>query len=386
MIMLKTKQKKIFIAILIAAFLFKLSIFVFGVMRVPESIYSSDSKSYLLTAKMLNAQGVFGVQDTNGAIRYEVFRTPGYPIFLAVLHGILGIPLTGIIFLQILLTILAGLITYKIAVEIDPRLGILSMVIALFDPPTSIYSLKILTEALYLPLLFLFIYISMRYFKSGKMRLVVLSALVLAMATYVRPIGYFLGFGVAIFMIYANSLGDLRKTLVHAAVFLAIFYSFLGVWQIRNYYRSATSSFSSVGERNFKRISLDKSAEKNNNYFVLGVNYANCASQSFINLLTLPGSLKYYKSKPYMILGKIIFYPWMVFWLIGFLAGCVKIRGNIYYQFLLWIMLYFVAVTVINISDVAGERFRIPMVACIAVISAYGWSVIRDSWKGRLRI
>ena len=359
----ENKHKKLFMIILAAAILFKLSIFVFGVMHVPESIFDSDSESYLLTAKTIHTQGVFGVQDANGIIKYEVFRTPGYPIFLSIINNAMKIPFTGVILIQLLLTVIAGLITYRIATEIDCRIGILSMAIVLFDPPTSVYSLKIMTEALYVFLLFLFFYIYIRYLKKGGMISLILSALALVAATYVRPISYFLGVGVAIFMVYANILRNYKKTLIHTVVFLVIIYSFLGIWQVRNYQRVGTSSFAVVGDSNFKVHGLAKNGG---------------AGQSFVNLMTLPGSLKYYKSKPFAVLGKAIFYPWMVFWLIGFLVGCAKIKRNIYYQFLLWIMLYFIAVTVINISSAAGERFRIPMVACIAVISAYGWSVIKD--------
>jgi len=386
MILQNNKHRKLFVVILVVAILFKLSIFVFGVMRVPDSIFDSDSYDYLRTGQAIHEQGVFGVQETSGAVRYELFRTPGYPIFLAIVHNAMKIPINGVILFQVLLTILAGLITYKIATEIDYRIGILSMAIALFDPPASVYALKIMTEALYMLLLFLFIYVFIRYLKSGRMRLIVSSALVLVLCTYVRPISYFLGIAVGIFMIYANTLRNFKKTIMHAAAFLIIIHSLLGIWQIRNYQRAGTGQFCIVGDSNFKVHSLNKIVEKNNNYFKQSINYLSEAGQDLVNLMTLPGSLKYYKSKFFGVFGKIVFYAWMIFWLIGFLAGCAKIKRNIYYQFLLWIMLYFVAVTVINISNAAGERFRIPMVACIAVISAHGWLVIRDFWSGRKKV
>jgi len=380
MILQKTNYKKSFIVVLVFAILFKLGIFVFGVMRVPDSIYDSDSEAYLLAADSVYAHGVFGIEDANGPVKYEVFRTPGYPVFLSLVYNAMNIPLKGVVLLQILFTLLGGLLTYKIATEIDVRIGILSMAIALFDPPTSVYSLKIMTEALYLFLFFLFIYIFVRYLKNSRIKFIISSALVLAAATYVRPISYFLGIAVAIFMIYANTARNFKKTLIHAAAFLIITYSFLGIWQARNYLRVGSGSFSSVGASNFQVYGLVKIAGESSSYFTRGINYIKDAGQSFVNLMTLPGSLKYYKSRFFGILGKIVFYSWMVFWLIGFLVGCAKIKRNIYYQFLLWIMLYFVAVTVINISSAAGERFRIPMVACIAVISAYGWLAIKDYW------
>lgn len=384
----KTRLKKLFIVILIAAFLFKLSIFVFGALRVPGSIFDPDSETYLLTAKTISAQGVFGVQEANGAISYEAFRTPGYPVFLAVVHQFLKIPLSGVIFIQLLLTMLAGLIVYKIAVEIDYRAGILSMAIALFDPPTSVYSLKIMTEALYIPVLFLFIYMFIRYLKSGKIKFIVFSAVPLIVATYVRPISYYLGAAAAMFMLYANIPQNLKKTALHALVLLAIVFSFLGIWQLRNYYRVKDSSFATIAKANLQNYGLAAGVKKNNNLSVISksMDYLGAASGSLINLMTLPGSLKYYNLKFFAKFGKVIFYAWMGFWLIGFLAGCAKIRQNIYYQFLLWVMLYFIAVIVINISSAAGERFRIPLVACIAVISSSGWLMIRDFWAKRKNV
>jgi len=114
--------------------------------------------------------------------------------------------------------------------------------------------------------------------------------------------------------------------------------------------------------------------------FSKGLDYLGTASSSFLNLMTLPGSLKYYNAKNLAKVGKVVFYIWMVFWMIGFLAGCSAGRRNIYFRFFLWVMAYFAVVTVINISEAAGERFRIPMVPCIAVISSYGWLVIKDYW------
>jgi hypothetical protein len=45
----------------------------------------------------------------------------------------------------------------------------------------------------------------------------------------------------------------------------------------------------------------------------------------------------------------------MVFWMAGLLVGCVKARRNIYCQFLFLLMLYFIGVTIVNISDAGGE-------------------------------
>ena len=382
----KANRKKLFIVILALAIIFKLSIFIFGAMRVPGSILDSDSESYLATAKTISTHGVFGAEDAVSRFKYEAFRTPGYPVFLAIFHNAMHISLNGIVFLQLLLTILAGFITYKLATEIDRRIGLLSMAIVLFDPPTAVYSLKIMTEALFLPLLALFLYLFIRYLKSGRISLALFSAFILAVCTYVRPITYYLGIAVAMFMVYANAPRGLKRASLHAFLFLAIAFSLLASWQLRNYNRSGDSSFTTIIKSNLRNhgLAAEVARDKNTGLASKGLNYLGTASGDFVNLMTLPGSLKYYDSKSFVRFSKVIFYAWMVFWMIGFLAGCVRSRRNIYLQFLLWVILYFAAVTVVNISEAAGERFRIPMVPSIAAISGYGWLVIKEYW-GKVR-
>jgi len=382
MIAKTTKVNRVFIFILLLAILFKLSIFIFGSTKVPGSIFDSDSNSYLVTAEMIYTQGIFAAKDANGKLAYESFRTPGYPIFLAVFHHALKLPLIWIVFIQLILVVLAGVLVYKTAVVIDSRLGLLAMAIVLFDPPTSVYSLKILTEALFLFMLALFFYVFTRYIKSTKTIPLLFSSLLLALTTYVRPVSYYLALFIAVFILYVGIPRNYKKAILHTVMFLAVAFSIVGIWQLRNYLRTGDRSFATVIDSNMRNHSLitEVEREKDETLFSKGLDYLGTGSSSFVNLMTLPGSLKYFNSKPFAILGKVIFYAWMGFWMIGFLIGCVTGRRNVYFQFLLWVMVYFIAVTVINISEAAGERFRIPMVPCIAIIASYGWLVIKDYW------
>ncbi len=380
MILQNNRHRKLFVIILAAAFLFKSAIFVFGLIHAPESMFDSDSQFYLQTAETIRDRGVFGIENPKDKINYNAFKTPGYPVFLALTHDTLKLPLAGVVFLQLLLNMLTGIIVYKLAVEIDYRIGLLSMAIAVFDPPTTVFSLKVMSEALYILFLFAFVYLFIRYIKSGRTGFLACSALLLVLATFVRPISYFLGIAVAVFVLYANPSGSLWKSMAQAIVFLFITYSILGAWQVRNYQRTGSSSFAGVGDSNFRVHGLVSNSDKSSNKFLQAINYLDMAWVSLIDLMTPPGTLKYYKSKFLAALGKIFFYPWMVFWMAGLLVGCVKARRNIYCQFLFLLMLYFIGVTIVNISDAGGERFRIPFVASIAVISSFGWLAIRDFW------
>ena len=372
------KNKKLLIAILSAAILIKFSLFIFGTLRVPQSKFDSDSEDYLNTASTLYTKAAFAKQDSFGQLQSNVFRTPGYPIFLAFTHNFLKIPLSGVIFLQVLLTMLAAFIVYKTAIQIEGRIAFLSAVIILFDLPVSVFSLKIMTESLFLLVVSFFIYTFIRYLKTAKVGLILLASALLAAATYIRPISYYLGIFSALFIVYANAPRNFKVAFTHAAISLVLIYSLLGAWQIRNYRCCGEKFFASVARSNFQIYGLIKEPQSVGDNSITGkakqaANYAYDSWRSFLSLMTRPGTLKYFESKPVTIASKVLAYPWMVLWMIGFLAGVYKIRKNIYYQFLLIVILYFVGVSVLNLSDAVSERFRVPIVPCIAILSAYGW-------------
>jgi hypothetical protein len=380
--MIKTKSFFLLVAV---AILLKIMLFVFATMHAPQSRFDADSADYLKTAEMLYSDGVFATQNEDGSLKYEALRTPGYPVFIAILHHVMKIPLGGVILFQVFLTILTALIVYKTAIEIDYKIGFLSAIIFLYDLPTAVVSLRFMTEALYVFLIALFIYSFTEYFKKQRIKSVILSSLILAAATYVRPISYPLAGAVAIFIVYANIPKNFKTAFLHAFVFLVIVYSLLVIWQIRNYRCCGENTFSTIASINFGKYGLLKGPEGNHNPSLLYTltQYINAIWQSFLSLMTRPGSLKYFKLPSLTIIGKILAYPWVVFWTIGFIVGILRIRRNIYYQFMLFIILYFVAATICNISSVAGERFRVPIVPCIAIISAYGWSAIVPFIKKR---
>ena len=133
------KNKKPSPIVIIIALLIKFSLFTFASIHNPRAKFQYDSYGYLNTGMMLTSHGVFA-QDNNGVLKYELFRTPGYPLFLGLLHGTLKIPLDGVILVQVLLTILAAFVTYKAAFEIDNKIAFLGAAIVLFSLPVTIFS------------------------------------------------------------------------------------------------------------------------------------------------------------------------------------------------------------------------------------------------------
>lgn len=138
------KNNKYFFSVIAIAVLLKLILLIFLVMHAPQNRFQNDSRDYLETARVLSSQGAFAMVNEDGSLSYEFYRTPGYPIFLAFLQGLMKFPLNAVILIQILLTILTAWVTYQTALKIDTKIASLSALIVLYDPPVTIFSLIIL--------------------------------------------------------------------------------------------------------------------------------------------------------------------------------------------------------------------------------------------------
>ncbi len=383
--MLQNKKHRLFFSIAIIAIIIKLSLFAFAATTAPQGKILPDSEGYLKLSDMLASKGVFATQDENGTLTYDTWRTPGYPLFLVVFHLLMKVPLDGIVLIQIAMTLLAAFITYKTALEIEPKIAFLSAAIILLDPPITLFSLTILTEPLFLLLISIFMYLFTLYLKSKKIGYLILSALVLTAAAYVRPIAYYLGFALSLFIIYANGRKGFRKCVDHVLIFVVIVYSLLGIWQIRNYVRCHDAGFCYAERFDLSNQGVFKSYARNTDPYTKGMAplpyYINVSFRSLVSLMTRPGNFKYFQCEPLTIGGLIIGYPWMVFWLSGFIIGVIRMRRSIYIQFMLFVTLYFIVASVGAQMWIMGTKLRVAMMPFIAIISAYGWMSLRDSCR-----
>lgn len=383
--MLQSKKTLSLSGILIFAVIVKLILFLFAAIYAPQGKFLPDSQGYLNLADMIIHKGVFALQDASGNLIYENFRTPGYPLFIAIFHGLIRLPLDGIILIQIIMTLAAAFIVYKTAMIIDPKIAFLSALIILLDPPITIFSMTILTESLFLLFIAIFAYLFTSYIKSRRVGQLILSAVILAISAYIRPVAYYLGFALALFVICAGMRGNFWRGLKHALIFLLVAYSVIGLWQLRNYIRCHSMAFCTADQFNLSSVGLFKSYARNTDPHTQGMAplpyYVNVTFRSAMSLLTRPGNFKYFQCKP-LTLGSLAFsYPWMIFWVSGFVWGIINMRRNIYVQAMLFIALYFIAASVGGLMWSVCERIRVPIMPFIAIISAYGWTL----FLGRIR-
>ena len=370
------RNKRILILI-VAAILLKSSLFYLSLSKAPELKIQADTHSYLEPGLSLVTDGVFGSLNEDGSYSHQYYRTPGYPLFLGIFHGLLKIPLNGVVYLQIILTLLSAVIVFKTAAKISPQLGTIALIIILFDPAITIYSLMLLTESVFLFLMSIFMYTMITYLQGRNKKYLLLSALTLAAATYVRPITFYLG-GILTVLILVSSFGkDPKKSILHACIFVITVYSLLFLWQYRNDTHFKEFQFSNINNATVNLKGLYKSYDRNEDPISQGLPpaayYVNVGSRNVMSLMTRPASFKNFNSPNLKKVGKIFSYPWIAFWLIGFICGIHKARKNVVFSFLLIVIFYLIGATVIATMWGSGPRFRIPMMPYIAILSAYGW-------------
>ncbi len=79
--------------------------------------------------------------------------------------------------------------------------------------------------------------------------MLILSTLMVVIATYIRPISYYLGIYLAGGIIYALYRTNIKKAIAHALILLLVFHSLLGLWHYRNYLRAGDADFSVIEHR-----------------------------------------------------------------------------------------------------------------------------------------
>ena len=74
-----------------------------------------------------------------------------------------------------------------------------------------------------------------------------------------------------------------------------------------------------------------------------------------------------------MIFGSIFGYPFVIFWWVGLINALRQFAGEITVQFLLLVLVYLIAVSIVSTGWHVTPRFRVPMVPILAILSARGW-------------
>jgi len=197
-------------SILRAAFLFAI-ITRLGFMLLPRVPLETkavatvgDSREYIALARNLVINHTF-TRDTLPPLRPELFRTPAYPLLLAVpfiVHRSSFIVLA--LALQLLLSLVTVWLTWKLGLELKlaPTTAAFAALLVGLSPNLAFLSSKLISEALFTPLLLICVLLLSRYRLSGSAAEVVAAGVCAGLLILTRPIATFFPLLLALYVLW----------------------------------------------------------------------------------------------------------------------------------------------------------------------------------------
>jgi 4-amino-4-deoxy-L-arabinose transferase-like glycosyltransferase len=200
------------------------------VTRDSSVFLEQDTESYVAPARELLANGTFTV-----AGRPELERTPGYPLLL-----VIGLRFGELVPVTIAIQIvLAGLITVGVGVIAcrlsgDERVGMMAGILYAFDPISIRETAALGTETLFTVFLVGGVALLVAYMRVGKLPILLAGVAIVSGASYVRPAGYYLAFGLLMFLGgVAITRRDWRR-LAHYGLAVMVTIAVVLPWHVRN--------------------------------------------------------------------------------------------------------------------------------------------------------
>jgi 4-amino-4-deoxy-L-arabinose transferase-like glycosyltransferase len=177
---------------------------------------------------------------------FNALRTPGYPLFIALIYSISSGSVWLVLLIQIFLSLISVALVYKIAATVFTRqIGLLSAFLFAIDITQAYWTIELYTETLFLFLFLVSIYYLCKSKKENSFLSICLSALFLGIATLVRPISFLFPFVAVIVILVLYNL-KLKMRLVYSLLFCIIFIATISPWLLHNYSKYGEAKLSSI--------------------------------------------------------------------------------------------------------------------------------------------
>lgn len=229
----------------------KIAIFLTAYSTNLSRIFAPDSSAYDNTAKAFLQTGRFAVSSDTPDVPQTV-RTPGYPFFIAVIYTFFGPNYPPLIIMQIFISLGTIIATYSIASKLwSSKIAILAAFLLSLDIPSFINSQLVLTDTLFTFVLSLTVLVGF-YIVKEPAHLIVRAltyGFLLSLATLIRPLTYYAIFPAVMAFIVVWRLQFLlswRRIMIATIAVIIPWSILIGGWQLRNYLRTGSATFSNV--------------------------------------------------------------------------------------------------------------------------------------------
>jgi len=208
--------------------------------RQDHAALAPDSHGYLAPAQSLANEHEF---------RYlgkpEIFRTPGYPLFLVLCGSTGSLGYTTAQAVQVALDALMVYLVYLLGARLfGYTAGLWAAMLHACSLVAMIGAVQILTDGLFSFLLTVAIVLLVEHVRRGGFRSLFTACVLTAAATYVRPVGFVFVPLVVIVLLFRP------RRLLNAILFSSLFAALVVPWVLRNYLETGYLGFSVVGQYN----------------------------------------------------------------------------------------------------------------------------------------
>ncbi|MCK4546915.1 MAG: glycosyltransferase family 39 protein [Candidatus Eisenbacteria sp.] len=209
-----------------------------------ENLLITDAKGYHQIALEILSCG--------GYPSSETFRTPVYPLFVAMMYSLFAGKLAAVLLLQVLLDVVVVFLTYLLGMEVFESRGTGQVAGFLYAisllPPY--FCTRLRTEILFTLILVIGVLIFVKALKVLRPWTFALAGLLIGVATLVKPATLLLPVLMGAVAVWQGRGGRPRRAVIGAVVLLAAFAVTISPWQFRNYRLYGHYALSSIQSTN----------------------------------------------------------------------------------------------------------------------------------------
>lgn len=203
------------------------------------AFHSLDAREYYQIACNLVDHGVFSQSET-APLKPDTWRTPGYPMFLALFMLVLGKSTVTLIVVQQILCILNVWLFYRIALtSLSERRALIAALLFLIEPYQLYYSLWLLATTFFVTLILLTWHLWIRLQNSPSWWGCISSGLLCGLLILVRPVAifipviFFIGLLLTVIQQYRKHQ-TFRYAGLEPIIFMTVCMVVVSGWMIRN--------------------------------------------------------------------------------------------------------------------------------------------------------
>jgi 4-amino-4-deoxy-L-arabinose transferase-like glycosyltransferase len=200
-------------------------------------INAGDTISYTSIADKIRVGRFYQNQE-------DIFRPPGYPLFIASILSLAGENYRVIIFFQILLFSLTVVLTYWAAYHaFGEKVARLSGWFVALNPALAYYSVTILSETLSIFLVSLSLFLIIKGIRKQKSTFFLLAGIALAYLLWIKPIGLLLGLFFALAVLLQPKLsGKWVKSFLLILPVISVFFA----WSLHNQIKFGSFTYNPI--------------------------------------------------------------------------------------------------------------------------------------------